>query len=710
MKKWYEQQLRLVQTVLREPDLIGYDSDEVVRYLVEVGANGLVVNSGGIIDFFRHDLDTANPNRFLGEQDIIAELTEKCHRHGIKLILRVDFRGVERRIYELHPDWFAMDEHGQPVLSDYMGAPLPETLYAPCYLGYYRNEHAFRFAETLLSRYDVDGIWENAPFQHGVCYCRRCREAYRADTGKELPRGGNFLDSTYDEYRAWKGNKLLDHFRAYQRVVKNFGEDKIFCGEIFGLFYANYAESSSDLYVVKDPMDFVVTPLFVANKEPLNAPATLVKFLQALEPNKTPVMLYGHLGTDNQLRYVSSSPAELRIWTWQAVSMGGSLWDCTFNGLHPGVTHDRRNAHLTKEVFGFMKEHEARLHHQRPVASVKVFYSKKTSGKFSDGNRDKDHYITHLIGMEQCLVDRHVQYEFVLDDNLSAEKLRGTDLLIVPNAAILSEQECSVIRAFVADGGRLLATGRTSLHDETGAERGDFGLADVFGCSYTGAAKDASLWGYQYVNARHPITRELEDTELIANWGETLVVSARDEGVLAPLTYVPRIFPQPPERSWLWTLKSGYPTVAVNSFGKGQSVYFASPVDRNVWMHGHKDFSTILGNAIDFLLDGKSAVTTNAPASVHLAFNEVTNEPGAYLLHMINITASPRRPVTAVQPVHNLSVRLAVPRTGLVQAQVLRGEEASIRARLVAGEDGPGFVDVTLDELKDYACVLIRTE
>ena len=110
-QQWYQQNLRFLQTVLRECDIIDYDAAKVVSYMKEVHANTIVVNAGGVIDFFDYPFDMRNPNRFL-KNDILTPLCDEIHKAGMRIIVRVDFRGVEQRRYNLHPDWFALDQHG----------------------------------------------------------------------------------------------------------------------------------------------------------------------------------------------------------------------------------------------------------------------------------------------------------------------------------------------------------------------------------------------------------------------------------------------------------------------------------------------------------------------------------------------------------------------------------------------------------------------
>jgi hypothetical protein len=69
-------------------------------------------------------------------------------------------------------------------------------------------------------------------------------------------------------------------------------------------------------------------------------------------------------------------------------------------------------------------------------------------------------------------------------------------VVVLPNVLRMDEEELHAIRQYVASGGRVYASGYTSLVSVDGTKRMDFGLADVFGCHYE--TEEASPVCYAY--------------------------------------------------------------------------------------------------------------------------------------------------------------------------------------------------------------------
>ena len=129
----------------------------------------------------------------------------------------------------------------------------------------------------------------------------------------------------------------------------------------------------------------------------------------------------------------------------------------------------------------------------------------------------------HVLGMYHALVEGRVPFEMVHEAYLTPERLDAFKLLILADAAALSDAQCAAIRAYVARGGSVLATFASSLYDEAGQRRADFGLADVFGVSFGGRVDGPMQNSYLNLDAdpatgrRHPVLAGLDGTPRIIN-------------------------------------------------------------------------------------------------------------------------------------------------------------------------------------------------
>ena len=705
MKHWHEQPLRILQTVLREIDGKDYDAESVIRHMKETRSNVLVVNAGGIIDFFDNPLPAATPNRFLEEgDDVLRDIVKACHENGFKVIARVDFRGVREEIYNQYPDWFARDVNGDPITLNYTRIPL----YIPCYDSHYRNDHALEFLEYLLENYNVDGIWHNSVQVYSMCYCDECTKLYDEAFGTDIPVPGQSSKEEMDRYYAWKGERASNHMQTLRRKVKEYGDDRAYVAEVFGMYdVSGPINTGIDLYSARDHFDFLVSVNFLTENrreieyKNLGYSASIIRFLKALDPAKQPVILFGQNGTSH--RYVMEPDIDSRIFLWEAVASGGGIWNCSFTGQHPGATYDRRNALLMQDVNRFIEEEGNAFKNTVPSADVMIYYSKSTRIHFGSDNPANDRFGSAIQGIERMCRDNHIQYGFLPDESLSAERLKNVKVLIMPNVASLSDREAEIIRDYVRGGGRLLATFETSLYDGDGQPREDFSLGDVFGVSHTGVTMDTQMDCYQWINDHSIIlTEKMEDTRMLINSGETLLTGVVSPGVRTICSYMPRIINQSPEMAWdpEEEMVTDHPTVAVNSFGDGKAVYFANQPDRMNHLMGHPDFSDLLHGAVRYLMDGEPMVSTNAPASVHVWVSETDRQDEKrYVVSLVNLTGGPERPLRSLSPVYDIEVTLNLPPDIRWNSRILRNE-----GNIKIAQKG-NRVNIRLDRIDEFVSV-----
>ena len=209
----------------------------------------------------------------------------------------------------------------------------------------------------------------------------------------------------------------------------------------------------------------------------------------------------------------------------------------------------------------------------------------------------------HALGFYQALVEGRVPFDMAHDLLLDPAHIGRYRTLILPNIAALSDEQCRQLAAFVEGGGNLIATHETSLYDEWGKRRGDFGLASLFGASYAGRV-DADVHN-SYLNVDrdpktgqfHPLVRGLEDATRIINGTHWVHVKPHSKAHDAPLTLVPSYPDLPMEQVWPRVPRTDTPGVIARQAGRGRVVYFPFDLDRTFWEVLSADHAKVLQNA-----------------------------------------------------------------------------------------------------------------
>jgi len=79
-----------------------------------------------------------------------------------------------------------------------------------------------------------------------------------------------------------------------------------------------------------------------------------------------------------------------------------------------------------------------------------------------------------------ALKRRGLSYRYALPQELSAERLKGVQVLVLPSCVALSDETVAAIRAYVDSGGKVLADMQPATHDEHGKPRPQPALAALF--------------------------------------------------------------------------------------------------------------------------------------------------------------------------------------------------------------------------------------
>jgi hypothetical protein len=251
----------------------------------------------------------------------------------------------------------------------------------------------------------------------------------------------------------------------------------------------------------------------------------------------------------------------------------------------------------------------------------------------------------------------------VHDRLLDPAHLAQFKTLILPNIAALSDAQCGQLRAFVANGGSLIATHETSLYDELGNRRMNFGLADVFGVDWTGKWEGPMLNSYIRLEhealPHHPLFAGLEDAPRIINGVSRLEVTSREAFAEVPFTLIPSYPDLPMEKVYPRTPRTDISCLYLRK-PAGRVAYFPFDIDRTFWEVLSGDHLKLLRNTLLWAHDEVPAVEVEGPGLLDVT---AWRNPGSITVHLVNLTnpMAMKGPYRDFFPIGAQTVKLTLP-------------------------------------------------
>jgi hypothetical protein len=291
--------------------------------------------------------------------------------------------------------------------------------------------------------------------------------------------------------------------------------------------------------------------------------------------------------------------------------------------------------------------------------------------------------------MYHALLESRVPFELVHEAFLTPDRLDRFKLLVLADAAALSDAQCGAIRDYVRRGGSLLATFASSLLDETGRRRPDFGLADVFGVSFAGRVEGPMQNSYLSLDrdpatgARHPILHGLEDAARIVNGVYRLDVRPAAE-FPSPITLIPSYPDLPMEDVYPRVPKTATREVYLRDAGKSRVAYFPWDVSRTFWEVMAVDHLRLLQNAIAWTANEPQPVEVEGPGVIDVT---IWRQRDSMTVHLVNLTnpMMMKGPLREVIPVGPLVVRIRIPGGARAKQARLLTAGVTLRAREAGG-------------------------
>jgi hypothetical protein len=567
-----------------------------------------------------------------------------------------------------------------------------------CALGPYNFELMTEVHREIATRYAVDGIFGNRWSGSGMCYCEHCQRNFRVASGLALPRTTDPRDPARRAYLAWHEQRLFEVWRLWDREIRSIRPHARFIanaggGALSPLDMKTVGELSDILFADRQARQGLM-PLWANGKNAKEYRAAL---------GSKPIGGIFSVGIEEPYRWKDSvqSEAELRAWVAEGTANGLRPWFTKFSG----TLHDTRWLGRVERIYAWHHRVEPYLRNERPLARAGLVYSQQTA-TFYGADRAREKVEDHTLGFYHALVEARVPFEMVHDRLLDPGRLGAFKLLILPNIACLSDRQCDELRRFVHDGGSLVATHETSLYDERGDRRADFGLADLFGARFGGRVEGPMQNSYLRLERdpdgrAHPLLDGLEDASRIINGGWRVEVTATEALASRPLTLIPSYPDLPMEMVYPRIERTDAPQVFVREIGRGRVVYFPWDIDRVFWEVMSVDHGRLLANAIRWAANEEPPVTVAGPGLVDVT---IWRQKQSLTVHLVNLTNPMmiKGPIRELLPLAAQQVRVKLPAgTRPVKVQLLVGGQAP------RVDESPGYLEVTVPSILDHEVVAI---
>ena len=583
MPWWLDNNLRMIQNNLRDIDA-GMDVQKWFEEIRASHCNCVMVGAGGISSFFPTKLPFQTPSPYL-KGDLLGDIVRICHENGVRVIARFDFSKTHERLLDEHPEWYYVSESGEHLHYNDTAAT--------CVCGEYQQKKSIEILREVIENYPVDGVFFNmfgfqtkdySNVEHGICNCASCRAAYKAFSGRELPRGDSW--KTDETYAAFKAKVVREQLVRIKNAVKEMNPEVAVCTYHPSADIIREESNSA----VDRPLPFF---LYSASENCQSA--------QSWAGEKT-MLNCAINAVDIFYRFQGVAPEMTKLRLYENIASGSQLDFCIIGDFadYP----DRAGVHAMREVFAFHEKNEGVFGHLKSRSRVLLYRPSKS---------DKE-YLGWFILLKQA----HVLFDVL--DHVAAEdhpeRASGYDVLIVPDPV---KAPAAMLDAARAAGGKLLFSALTD-------GRAEKALALL------GASCEGTL---ERTRAAYLSTA---DKTLFASFPERdWVILDREFGLLSggkgalPLVQ-PAMF-GPPERCF-GHVQSSWPGLVFSADGK--SAGFAFRIGRLFHDDGYADHRDIAVDALRALSPEAFVLETNAPAAAELFLHTLPD--GRTLLQLINLT------------------------------------------------------------------------
>lgn len=551
-------------------------------------------------------------HRAIGKRDFVGDVLKLAQQRHLSVVAYYS-AVFNNAAFLQHPEWRILPRQGESAYaSSRYGTCCPNSPY---------RDFAIAQTEEICRSYPFDGIFFDMLFWPYVCYCPHCQERFHQETGNSLPTVIDWNNPTWVSFQRARERWMSELAGSLTQAVRRTRASMSVTHQMSPVLF-DWRMGMP--YGITEHCDYASGDFY----GPPTQQSVVCKIFEALSQNRPfefmtsrCVDLRDHVTTKRASRMEAQaflSPAHAAAFMFiDAVDPSGVL--------HRPVYE--RIGHIFKKLLPYEKFLGGELQ-----AQVAIYVSSESRFDFRENGTDvgastnrSDNMATEfagshmaaVMGAAQALQEAHIPYAVVTKMNLS--QLNSYRVLLLPNVLLMSDEEIDAVRQFVTKGGRIYASGYTSLVAENGRRRSDFGLADVYGVSASGEMQNDLAF---FAPAQRQLAHWLAPQDHLIHHAGWIPIQNKTATLLAHVT-----LPWYPEKegtvlkpsfasihSTPPALNPSSPGISIHCYGRGKAYYAAGPIESEKQPVSR----AVLANIVRQLIGRPLSIEAEAPSFVEI--------------------------------------------------------------------------------------------
>lgn len=624
--------------------------DEYVEALKAAGVQAAMVKGRPHTGLANYPTKIGRMHKGLKGYDYFGEMVKKCHENGIAVIAYFS-QIFDNWAYEEHPSWRLVTAEGKNMREYRGGGDFKTGRYG---IVCPNNKEYRAYVEACLTEmntlYDFEGMFLDMTFFPEVCYCDSCRERYKKETGKELPRRVNWKDKEWLEFVAIRDEWMADYARFATGCVKKI-KPEVTIEHQFSRITGPWIDGSSEL--LTEAIDYCGGDYYGGLLQQT--------FINKYYKNVSPFLpfVYHTSRCDPELVYhtTTKTEEELLLHVITALLHNGAF--LLVDAINPDGTIVPEVYHgIMKQVFDKTRRYEkyvsGNLHHNVAIwfATHAKYDPKEPECDMMDKIFWPGYYMGGPVAAASVLRENNVAFDVIGTKNIKDEK---APVMILSHVANIRDEEMDEIEDYLKRGGSLYISGPL----------GNKRLEDLLGLRVLGMTEhgftymsptDAGKEIFEGFSALSPLTIPMPQVMVgITDQDDITVLATRT----VPYTLTntgdfAAIHSNPPG------IYTDSPALILKDVGKGKVIWSAAPIEMSKPYMSRQVFLRIIKS-----LMGEPVVSSNAPKFVEVLFWE---KDGKEYLAAIN-----EQEESPIAPMYDIYID--VKRTGKKAVLLPNGEE-----------------------------------